>query len=81
MSLFEVFGYLMRYFAYFRLHFIKKNKFTHPLQFISLLQPALDALLAGEFKESMEDVFYSDDEDELLKRVKLTQTAKDVKMK
>ncbi|XP_069953335.1 uncharacterized protein [Cherax quadricarinatus] len=45
------------------------------------VQHALDALLAGEFKESLEDVFYSDDEDEFLKRAKITQGSKDVKMK
>lgn len=27
------------------------------------LQPALDALLSGEFRESLGEVFYSDDED------------------
>lgn len=46
-----------------------------------LVQPALDALLAGEFKESMEDVFYSDDEDDFSKRVKVPQAPKSVKMK
>ncbi|XP_045614639.1 uncharacterized protein [Procambarus clarkii] len=45
------------------------------------VQHALDALLAGEFKESLEDVFYSDDEDEFLKRAKISQGSKDVKMK
>nr|XP_027212766.1 uncharacterized protein LOC113805895 isoform X2 [Penaeus vannamei]XP_027212767.1 uncharacterized protein LOC113805895 isoform X2 [Penaeus vannamei] len=44
------------------------------------VQPALDALLAGEFKESMEDVFYSDDEDDFSKRVKMPQATKGVKM-
>lgn len=45
------------------------------------VQPALDALLAGEFKESLDDVFYSDEEDDFVKRVKVPQTAaKDVKM-
>ncbi|XP_068220147.1 uncharacterized protein [Palaemon carinicauda] len=45
------------------------------------VQPALDALLAGEFKETLDDVFYSDEEDEFVKRVKVPQTSKDVKMK
>ncbi|XP_071522085.1 uncharacterized protein [Panulirus ornatus] len=44
------------------------------------VQPALDALLAGEFKESLEDVFYSDDEDDFLKHMKIPQGSKDVKM-
>lgn len=45
------------------------------------VQPALDALLAGEFKETLDDVFYSDEEDDFVKRVKVPQTAsKDVKM-
>ncbi|XP_064095440.1 stress-induced-phosphoprotein 1-like isoform X2 [Macrobrachium nipponense] len=44
------------------------------------VQPALDALLAGEFKETLDDVFYSDEEDDFVKRVKVPQTSKDVKM-
>ncbi|XP_042209187.1 protein STIP1 homolog isoform X4 [Homarus americanus] len=45
------------------------------------VQPALDALLAGEFKESLEDVFYSDEEEDFLKHAKISQGSKDVKMK
>ncbi|KAG7153735.1 Tetratricopeptide repeat protein 31-like, partial [Homarus americanus] len=44
------------------------------------VQPALDALLAGEFKESLEDVFYSDEEEDFLKHAKISQGSKDVKM-
>ena len=49
---------------------------------IFLLQPALDALLTGEFRETLDDVFYSDDEEDFVKRAKVPQSsAKDVKMK
>ncbi|KAK7058731.1 hypothetical protein SK128_014514 [Halocaridina rubra] len=45
------------------------------------VQPALDALLVGEFKETLDDVFYSDEEEDFVKRVKVPQPpAKDVKM-
>ena len=30
----------------------------------SQVQPALDALLAGEFQESLDNIFYSDDDEE-----------------
>ncbi|XP_063854128.1 uncharacterized protein LOC135096524 isoform X2 [Scylla paramamosain] len=47
----------------------------------STVQPALDALLSGEFREAIEDVFYSDDEDDFVKRAKMSRAGtKDAKM-
>lgn len=44
------------------------------------VQPAVDALMAGEFRETMDDVFYSDEEDEFIPTVTKTETApKEVK--
>jgi len=53
------------------------------------VQPAVDSLMAGEFRETMDDVFYSDEEDEFIPSVtkneavskevkKVTQPKKDV---
>lgn len=44
------------------------------------VQPAVDALMAGEFRETMDDVFYSDEEDEFIPTVTKTEPApKEVK--
>jgi len=38
------------------------------------VQPAVDALMSGEFRETMDDVFYSDDDDEFIPSVTKTET-------
>lgn len=38
------------------------------------VQPAVDSLMSGEFRETMDDVFYSDEEDEFIPSVTKTET-------